>query len=218
MKNNHYVYRITNTKLNKHYYGTRSSCIEPIKDLGIKYYSSSTDMSFRTDQKNNPQNYKYTIVSVFYTRDEAILYEVMLHDKFNVGVNESFYNKVKQTSIGFDVTGTKHDSAAKQKMSDAATNKRSGSNNSFYGKKHTIEWKENATKHRTGTVYEKVACPHCDVVGGINVMKMHHFEKCGDKSNAIKRAKQITCPHCDKTGGAAGMWGHHFNNCKKKQS
>lgn len=34
----HYVYRITNTKINKHYYGVRSSNIEPYKDLGIKYF------------------------------------------------------------------------------------------------------------------------------------------------------------------------------------
>ena len=31
--------------------------------------------------------------------------EIKLHNKFNVGVNESFYNKVKQTSTGFDTTG-----------------------------------------------------------------------------------------------------------------
>ncbi len=39
----HYVYRITNTQLNKHYYGCRSSNVEPAKDLGKTYFSSSTD-------------------------------------------------------------------------------------------------------------------------------------------------------------------------------
>ena len=46
----HYVYRITNTTLNKHYYGSRTSQIEPAKDLGHKYFSSSFDKEFIKDQ------------------------------------------------------------------------------------------------------------------------------------------------------------------------
>ena len=42
----YYVYRITNKLLNKHYYGSRGSKIEPKLDLGIKYFSSSTDKNF----------------------------------------------------------------------------------------------------------------------------------------------------------------------------
>tara|TARA_B110000090_G_scaffold201325_1_gene243260 strand:+ start:213 stop:860 length:648 start_codon:yes stop_codon:yes gene_type:complete len=106
-KKYHYVYRITNTKINKHYYGTRSSRIEPSKDIGVKYFSSSSDVSFRDDQNNNPQNYKYTIVSEFDSRESAVELEVALHIKFDVGVNESFYNKAKQTSTGFDAFGIK---------------------------------------------------------------------------------------------------------------
>jgi hypothetical protein len=110
------VYRITNTKLNKHYYGTRTTGISPCKDLGIKYYSSSSDTQFREDQKNNPQHYKYTIVSEFDSREDALELEIKLHNKFNVGVNESFYNKAKQTSTKFDTTGTKHSDKTINKM------------------------------------------------------------------------------------------------------
>jgi len=60
----HYVYRITNTKLNRHYYGVRTSRIKPKLDLGIKYFSSSTDKHFIKDQKENPANYKYKIVQI----------------------------------------------------------------------------------------------------------------------------------------------------------
>jgi hypothetical protein len=95
------VYRITNTKLNKHYYGVRTSNIEPPKDLGIIYFSSSTDKEFMIDQNNNPRDYKYIIVSELDSREEAIKLEIRLHAKFNVGVNESFYNKARQTSTGF---------------------------------------------------------------------------------------------------------------------
>ena len=103
----HYVYRITNKIENKHYYGVRSTKLEPKDDLGIKYFSSSTERVFIKDQKENPYNYKYKIIKIFSTREEAIKLEIFLHNKFNVGVNESFYNKAKQTSSGWDRSGMK---------------------------------------------------------------------------------------------------------------
>lgn len=111
IKRYHFVYRITNTKLNKHYYGTRTTSKKkeqtPEYELGHIYFSSSTDTDFIQDQKNNPQVYKYKVIKTFNTREEAMAFEIKLHNKFNVGVNESFYNKAKATSTGFDVTGNK---------------------------------------------------------------------------------------------------------------
>ena len=103
----HYTYRITNiTKvaLRIYYYGVRSTNLNPKDDLGIIYFSTSTNKEFIKDQKENPQNYKYKVIKTFKTRKEAISLEIKLHDKFNVGVNEIFYNKAKQTSTGFDIT------------------------------------------------------------------------------------------------------------------
>jgi len=101
----HYVYRIFNTVENKHYYGVRSCIISPKLDLGIKYFSSSTDKEFIKDQKINPQKYKYKVVRIYNSRKKAAVLEIKLHNKFNVGINESFYNKVKQSSTGFDRSG-----------------------------------------------------------------------------------------------------------------
>jgi hypothetical protein len=101
----HYTYRITNKILNKHYYGTRTSKIEPKLDLGIKYFSSSSDKNFIQDQKDNPSNYKYKVIKTFNSREEALELEIKLHSRFNVGTNENFYNRAKQTSTGFDITG-----------------------------------------------------------------------------------------------------------------
>ena len=101
----HYVYRITNTTENKHYYGKRSSKILPEKDLGVKYFSSSRDKLFIEEQKTNPQKYKYKIIKLFKTATEAVEFEIKLHRKFNVGINENFYNKSNQTSSGYDTTG-----------------------------------------------------------------------------------------------------------------
>ncbi len=102
----HYVYRITNLVENKHYYGKRSSKIHPKHDIGVKYFSSSKDRNFIADQKSNPQNYKYKIIRRFENSKSALEFEVLLHNKFDVGRNVNFYNRAKQTSSGFDTTGT----------------------------------------------------------------------------------------------------------------
>lgn len=101
MKKYHYVYRITNKIEKKHYYGYRSTNINPQYDLGIKYLSSSTDKEFIKDQVKNPNNYKYIIVRVFDNRKDAAIFEVFLHAKFNVAKNNKFYNKSNSTLNGF---------------------------------------------------------------------------------------------------------------------
>lgn len=107
MSNYHYVYRITNTIINKHYYGVRSSKIEPKLDLGIDYFSSSSDKEFIKEQKLNKDIFKYKIVKIFDNREDAVEMEIKLHNKFSVHINESFYNKSKQTAKGFDRNGVK---------------------------------------------------------------------------------------------------------------
>ncbi len=100
----HYVYRITNKILGKHYYGYRKA-LDPYKDLGIKYFSSSSDRAFIEDQKNNPSNYKYKIVQIFNDSSNALELEIKLHRKFNVSGNDRFYNKAMQNSSSFNTNG-----------------------------------------------------------------------------------------------------------------
>lgn len=102
----HYVYRITNIIKSKHYYGSRTSTnILPENDLGIVYQSSSQDKEFISEQKEHPENFRYKIINTFKSREEAIDFEIILHNKFDVAKNPKFYNKSKQSSSGFDVTG-----------------------------------------------------------------------------------------------------------------
>ena len=142
-----YVYRITNTKENKHYYGVRSSKVEPKLDLGIKYFSSSSDREFIKDQKENKSIFKYKIIKQYDSRKEAVKLEIKLHSKFNVGANESFYNRAKQTSTGFDTTGSTktHSQSTIEKI---RLNKLA--NNPFKGKHHTEETKMLLSLQRKG--------------------------------------------------------------------
>jgi group I intron endonuclease len=218
---NHYVYRITNKILNKYYYGVRSSDIEPKLDLGVKYFSSSSDKEFRKDQKNHPENFKYKIVRICSNRKEASALEKKLHEKFNVGINESFYNKAIQTSTGFDTTGVKHTPETRQKMSEA----KKGENNSMFGKKHSDETKQKLSKPLSDERRLKISEAKQNISEETR-QKMSEAKKGVPKSDEHKLKlseahkgpqEQVECPHCGKIGGKSLMTRWHFDNCKYKE-
>lgn len=147
----HYVYRITNVIENKHYYGSRKSKILPKEDLGIKYFSSSSDKEFIKDQKDNPQNYVYKVISVYLTPEQAISKEIRLHNKLDVGTNSCFYNRAKQTSTKFSVAGTKASEETKRKLSNARKNRESPNK----GKKLSETSKEKISKSLKGRKFSE---------------------------------------------------------------
>ena len=101
----HYVYRITNLVEDKHYYGKRSSILHPKLDLGKKYFSSSRDKSFKKEQLEYPNRFKYKIIYILSSAKDAIYFESKLHKRFDVGNNLNFYNRCKQHLNGWDTTG-----------------------------------------------------------------------------------------------------------------
>ena len=213
----HYVYRISNIKINKHYYGVRTSKIHPDNDLGIVYFSSSRDDNFILDQKENRKDYKYKIIRIFPTRQQSILLEIKLHNKFDVGVNESFYNKAKQTSTGFDTHGLKYvmTDETKRKIGNAnkgriiSNNGRLNMSKSKLGSQFSEETKQKMSLSHKGNQY-------CLGVKASDETKLKMSNT--QKNRWINRPMpMITCPHCLKEGrgGAMNQW--HFDNCKKKE-
>jgi hypothetical protein len=170
----HYVYRITNVLLNKHYYGSRSckNC-NPHDDLGIKYFSSSKDKDFKKDQIEHPENYRYKIIKICETRKDAYVLEILLHEKFDVGINENFYNRCKATSSKFyyDRTGKQLSEEHRKKIGEANKGKKrseedkkknseakKGEKHPFYGKHFSEEHRKklsDAQKGENGYWYGK---------------------------------------------------------------
>ena len=106
MSSYHYLYRITNIIENRHYYGSRTCHkLTPQEDLGIRYFSSSTDKDFIRDQKQNPQNYRYKVIIITKTRKKATALEQKIQQYFDVGKNITFYNKAIQTSKNYCTAG-----------------------------------------------------------------------------------------------------------------
>ena len=61
----------------------------------------------------------------------------------------------------------------------------------------------------------RVTCPHCGVLGSINVMKRWHFDNCSSVTSAPRRAlATLECPYCGKEGSTSNMKRWHFANCK----
>lgn len=112
----HYVYLLINTFNDMKYIGKRS-CKGKAED-DVKYMSSSKYVPKDECDK--------IVLKEFKTAKEAIAYEIELHNQFNVSINDEFYNRAKQTSVGFDTTGTHSwnkgiamSSEAKEKMKES---------------------------------------------------------------------------------------------------
>ena len=219
----HYVYRITNTQENKHYYGVRSSKINPKLDLGIKYFSSSSDKEFINEQQENRHIFKYKIVKQFDSRKEAVCLEIKLHNKFDVAKNESFYNRAKQTSTGFDPTRTKISEETKKKISIANKGKKQSEeqkqnkSKSMLGRKLPESTKENMKKahqNRSKDNEEKRCNKISEKMKGIK-RSAETKEKMSSWQKGVEKPK-IQCPHCLKIGGIGPMKQWHFDNCRNK--
>lgn len=93
----HYTYLIKHKRSKQKYIGVRSSKYPPLQD---DYWGSSKHLP-----KDVKQTHKKRILQIFLSREEALLHEIYLHDKYNVGVNSEFYNRSKQTSTKYDTSG-----------------------------------------------------------------------------------------------------------------
>lgn len=166
----HYIYQITEISSNRKYIGMRSSKIDPLLDLGIKYFSSSSDKGFKKRQKQNPIDYKYEILSLHSSREDCSDEEIRLHELYNVKNNKEFINNTNANKLGYDPTGMipvrdkdgntfavsindprylsgelLHNMVGKKLTDEHKKNiskGANGENNGFYGKKQTEYCKE----------------------------------------------------------------------------
>ena len=98
----HCVYCITEISSNMQYIGSHTSHILPHDDIGINYFSSSTNHDFIQSQKDHPHNYIYKILSTHDNYADALKEEARLHHLYNVDISHLYYNKVKANPY-FDV-------------------------------------------------------------------------------------------------------------------
>lgn len=232
----HYVYRITNIIEHKFYYGVRSCNGDPYDDLGTKYFSSAKfNKRIIKDQKLNPQNYKYKIISFYDTRSDALGKEISLHKKFNVKDHEKFYNGSNQTSSNFDTSGhiTVKDidgNTFNIKLEDYMNSDLTPINRN----KSPILLPSGQIISVDKSDPRFLLYPHpLKGVGRTDYTKKKLSDAKRGKSNHTQEQLQIisnnakqriekeknspptTCPHCGKSSTSRlNMFKHHMNNCK----
>lgn len=130
----YYVYLLINKTDHRLYVGSRGSTVPPEEDTNYK--SSSKVVS-----KEYLDNCSKFILKTFLTRYDALLYEIKLHNLYDVGCNVRFFNASKQTSTKFDRTGIPMPKEQRDRISKS--NKISC---------NKPEVKEKYRQHRLGTI------------------------------------------------------------------
>ena len=212
---NHYVYLIEKKPAleteQKYYIGVRS-CETLIWD-DHDYIGSS---KYLTEEVNKlgRESFNKIILKRFDNRLDANLYEIQMHEEFDVADNSLFFNKVKQKDRGLGVGP--------------------GELNPFYGKKHTEEYKQRLsallkTKDcRQKTTNKGKKFPEAG--SKISAAKKEWFKNNIHPRKLIKPSEEqkkiwglnfknhlrVGCMHCDKIGSVANMVRWHNDNCKKR--
>ena len=97
----------------------------------------------------------------------------------------------------------------------------SGTNNPFYGKKHSEETKQKIREararqlQRDGNMTAEARAKLSAAAKG-RVFSEEHKAKlsAATKGKTKKKHDKVTCPHCNKTGGVGAFKRWHFDNCK----
>lgn len=221
-----YVYKITNIKTEKYYFGSRTATIskriEPEKDLWIKYFTSSVEIKNQIEQYGKDA---FIFEILFRDNDgDTVFWEeqkfIKDHIDFEKCLNKHYFDKASGHEI-FSTFGKQPWNKGKpspnrgvprpEKTVILMSHNRKGKN------KGQIPW----NKGKTGVYSEET----------LNAMKSGaSFRNRGEKNPfygknhdnefldkmSKKQSEIVVCPHCGTSGARFPMLRWHFNRCKKK--
>lgn len=213
------------------YIGVRSCEVSPEVD---NYWGSS---------KHIPENVSEVcdkfILGTFDSRVEAVEDEIKRHNINDVVVSDLFWNRAKQTSVGFDTSGTTLSAEHKAKIK---ANGRKGMTEehkqkiakALRGKVKSVEHCVNLSKAKQGVPSplkgksigkgRVLSKEHKQRIGLSNKGKrrtaeMREAQSLRQKGKAPKYSKtryeKVECPYCSKVGAKGSMSRYHFDNCKE---
>jgi len=212
----HYVYEITNITNDMKYVGCRSCNCKPKEDIGIKYFSSSKDKIFILEQKEYPNNFEYKVLQIFRTRKEAIQLEIDLHVKYSVGRNKKYYNKAKQTSTGWDTTGTTASTETREKQSKAGKGRiftEEHCNNISLALKGKPKSEEHCQNVSIAMIGRKLSVEHCENISKAN-LGHEVLNSTRQKISVGNKGKPKSKEHCENMSAAKKKW---FENLTEKE-
>jgi len=212
---NHYVYLIeqrnTLPNVTKYYIGVRSCECK----IGDDQYMSSSKTLKKHVKTVGREKFNKIILKRFDNRQDAMQYEIELHDQFDVANNQQFFNIVKQKTIGLGPGA--------------------GKLNPFYGKKHTDEYKQRQsallktkdTRPKKTRLGETLSSETKKLMSDIRKtwMANNKHPMLGVKrteemrinnSLGAKNQQKYKCFYCDVVTIPANIKRWHNDKCKKK--
>lgn len=212
-----FVYKWTNTTLNKIYIGFHKGC----DDDG--YICSSSSSTFWNDFHNESYVWKREILFRGSMKECQIL-ESKLLDEINIK-SDSIYNN--RNNLMFNLNEEVIDKLKKyassrtpqhlKKLSEATKKQWENPAHREYmssinkGKKHTEESKEKIRIARSKQIITKESIKKA-ADSNRGKKRSEEFKK--RLSEISKNRPKVMCPHCGKVGIKNSMLRWHFNNCK----
>lgn len=152
----HYTYMLYGEKK---YIGVRSSIVPPEQDTS--YWGSSKHLP-----KNIREINTKLILAEFPTRKEAVEHEIQLHNFYEVGSNDMYYNRAKQTSTGFDTGGTKGFRHSAETIKKMINNHPHLCNTTKYNFYHSLHGDQYCTQHELYTKFKLSQSTLCGLTSG----------------------------------------------------
>ena len=209
---NHYVYLIEKknslSNREKYYIGVRSFDGK----IGEDDYMGSSKYLTEDIETEGINQFNKIILKRFDNREDAMKYEIKMHEHFDVARNHFFFNKAKQKTIGFSsgpgelnpFYGKKHTEEYKRKLSALLKTKDCRSKTPNIGLKHTEETKLIMSLKRK----EWMSKNKHPMIGKSRKNDINFLM-------GMKNQKRTSCQVCGiiSTSGNITRW--HNNNCKK---
>jgi hypothetical protein len=213
----HYTYLITNIENGMKYIGVRSCKSKPEEDIGVKYFSTSSDNSFINEQKEYPERFTYKVLKIWKSRREANLHEQFLLLTINAAQNPIYYNRnnsvAKFDTFGKNLSpehrakisaggkGRKLSEETKVKMREAAKNRkpptaetRAKIGAKSKGRKHTDEYKAKMSMIHKGRVFSE------ETKAKIRAAKQNISKETRTRMSAAQKGRTLSPEHKAKIG------------------
>ena len=197
---NHYTYLLQSKENDMMYIGVRSCECSPEVD---NYWGSSKHLP-----KNVSEVCDKFILGTFDTRQDAVADEIRRHNINDVVISDVFWNKAKQTSVGFDTTNR-----IRPEGERVSIKLRQTLNNSFQGKTHSDEYKSRLSEEFKGEGNPFYGKKHSEAS-----RKSMSISRTGEGNHMYGRKLEVVeCPHCNTKGAGGSMKRWHFDNCKENK-
>ena len=217
-----YTYHIAWTALDKHYYGVRYAKGCSPEDLWKTYFTSSKIVEDFRKLHGEPDVIE--VRRTFDTPEKARIWEERVLTKLDVTRNDKWLNANiggrNFHSIGSDHYQTpeyrKIMSEAQLKISDQISKRQSGTNNSFYGRKHTEESNESRRKKLKGV--KKPEKMREKMRGDKNPAKRPEVRQKISEKLSGPRTEMIECPCCGRILRGKSAATRHTNLCRTRSA